>query len=80
MVNQVLTKHPSTPRRKSCIHSLGRERFCLIGPPKGLGHGVVEIFDEGVELALQLADRGEVSSPDYLSREDRKPDFNLVQP
>jgi len=50
------------------------------GPFEGLGHGAVEIVDEGEDAVAQGVLRGEVSTEDHLADEDAQPDFDLMHP
>ncbi len=38
---------------------LGDERFALVGPFEGLGHGAIVVVDEGEHLGLQIIYRSE---------------------
>jgi hypothetical protein len=43
-------KETSTHKRKSKSHSSSCERLGLIGPAKGFGHCLIEVFDEVIDL------------------------------
>ena len=60
--------------------SLADERFCFHGPPKGLGHGCVEVSDELVDLGAQGFFAGEISTTKELSHQDGEPNLDLVEP
>src|SRR5271156_2954423 len=49
-------------------------------PAEGLGHGGVEVGDELLDPGLQHVLAGEVAAADELSRQNGKPDFDLIQP
>ena len=72
---------PSTAERKLGTHfSLAGERFCFHGPAEGLGHGLVEIGDELLDLGAQRFLAGEIAATEELSRQDREPDLDLIEP
>ena len=60
--------------------ALSGERSCFHGPAEGLGHGFVEIGDELLDLRTQGAFAGEIAAAKKLSREDGKPNLDLVKP
>jgi hypothetical protein len=71
----------STAERKLGTHfSLAGERFCFHGPAEGLGHGLVEIGDELLDLGAQRFLAGEIAATEELSRQDREPDLDLIEP
>ncbi|SRR6266498_2244797 len=41
----------------------GMEWLALIGPLEGLGHGAIEVGDEGEHLVLQIIHGAEVAAP-----------------
>src|SRR5215472_6818772 len=58
----------------------GTEWLSLVGPLEWLGHGAIEVVDEGEHLVLQIFDRAEVAAPQELAHQDAQPDLDLVQP
>ena len=74
-------EYASTAERKLGTHfSLAGERFCFHGPAEGLGHGLVEIGDELLDLGAQRFLAGEIAATEELSRQDREPDLDLIEP
>jgi hypothetical protein len=57
-----------------------RQRLAGVSPAKRLGQGIVEVVDEGGELALEILDRGEVAAAEHFAREDGEPHLDLVEP
>jgi len=57
-----------------------RERLALHGPAEWLGHGGVEVGDEGLDPLLQVLFAGEIAAAQQLAHQDREPDLDLVDP
>jgi hypothetical protein len=51
----------------------------FLGPGEWLG-GLVVCGDESIDVLLQLLDVGEGGAVEGLSLQDRKPDFDLIEP
>jgi hypothetical protein len=60
--------------------ALSGERLSCVGPAEGPGHGGIEIGDELLDPGLQHLLAGEVAAADELSRQNGKPDFDLIEP
>ena len=56
------------------------ERFALIGPFEGLGHGAVKVIHEGFQFKLEISQRGEVATANHLAHQNAEPDFDLIHP
>ena len=73
-----------TPERNCGTHfyaaALPGERSSGVSPAEGLGHGGVEVRHELLDPGLEHFLAGEVAAADELSRQDCKPDFDLIEP
>src|SRR6516164_4973997 len=56
------------------------KRLPLVGPLERLGHGAVEVRDEGQHLVAEIIGGGEVASPQQLANQNTEPLLHLVQP
>ena len=51
-----------------------------IGPLKRFGHGLIEVVDEIKDLLFQVIYGGETGAFEQASRQDTKPDLDLIEP
>ena len=51
-----------------------------VGPTKRFGEHIVEVVDKRRRAGAQIFERGEAGAFEQTSRQDREPDFDLVQP
>src|SRR5215217_6374902 len=58
---------------------LGGEDAALIGPLERLG-GAIVVVDEGQDAGGEVVDGGEGAATEELARQDREPDFDLIEP
>ena len=49
------------------------EWLCLVRPLERLGHGAIEVRDEGQHLVLEIVSGGEVASPQQLTDQYAQP-------
>jgi hypothetical protein len=56
------------------------QRLALHRPAERLGHRGIEVGDEALDPLLQMLLRGEIAAAEKLADQDRKPDFDLVDP
>src|SRR5438105_4850635 len=56
------------------------EWLSLEGPLERLGHGAIEVRDEGQHLVPEIVSGGEVASPQQLTDQYAQPKLHLVQP
>src|SRR3954454_23039112 len=71
-------KFARLPRLGSCRLSL--ERSSRIRPIEGPGKDIIEILDEGRQLATQILDGFEVTSANDLAHDYPEHDLDLVKP
>ena len=70
----------SSVRRAEGWRRTRRGRSAGVGPSEGMGHRLVEVFQEHPQFLFQVGDGGEVSATHDLSHHDSKDDFDLVPP
>src|SRR5205085_5946542 len=51
-----------------------------VSPIERPGEDLVEILQEGLQLALEVLDGGEVAPADHLAHDDTEDDLDLVEP
>src|SRR6266851_920776 len=56
------------------------EWLSLVGPLKRLGHGAIEVRDEGQHLVLEIVSGSKVASPQQLPDQYAQPKLHLIQP
>src|SRR5712691_4881639 len=56
------------------------EWLSLVGPLERLGHGAIEVRDEGQHLVAEIVSGGEVASPQQLTGQYAQPKLHLIQP
>jgi len=52
----------------------------LIGPLEGLGHGAVEVVDEGEHFGFEIRDGEKTGAAQQLAHQDAEPDLDLIHP
>src|SRR5437762_7453613 len=52
----------------------------LVSPLERLGHGAIEVRDEGQHLVLEIVSGGEIASPQQLPDQYAQPKLHLIQP
>ena len=56
------------------------QRLVGVHPLKGMGHRLIIVRQEALQLLFQIGHRGEIPSSNHLSHDDPKHRFDLVQP
>src|SRR5437588_3917571 len=56
------------------------EWLSLVGPLERLGHGAIDVRDEGQHLVPEIVSGGEVASPQQLPDQYAQPKLHLIQP
>ena len=54
--------------------------FSLVGPFEWFCHGFVEVLNEGLDFGLQVLAGRKITPTNDLSDQNRKPDFDLIEP